>query len=73
VLEGNRHVDNDIIANTFLICGRNDEGEMSSLTEEQIERYAESFKEPEYYTAEEVKDAIFIEVQAKNDKEEMGF
>jgi len=71
-LEGNRRVDNgDIIAGTFLICGSNDEGEMVSLTHEQIEKYAERFIEPEYYTAEEVEDAIFIEVYAQDDEDEM--
>lgn len=71
-LEGNRRVDNgDIIAGAFLICGGNDEGEMISLTNEQIKKYSERFKEPEYYTAEEVEDAIFIEVYTQDDEDEM--
>ena len=71
-LEGNRRVDNgDIIAGAFLICGSNDEGEMLSLTDEQIEKYTERFKEPEFYTAEEVEDAIFLEVYAQDDEDEM--
>jgi hypothetical protein len=70
--DGNRRVDNgDIIAGAFLICGSNDEGEMLSLTDEQIEKYTERFKEPEFYTAEEVEDAIFLEVYAQDDEDEM--
>lgn len=71
-LEGNRRVDNgDIIAGAFLICGGNYEGEMISLTDEQIEKYSERFKEPEFYTSGEVEDAIFIEVYGQDDEEEM--
>jgi len=44
---------------------------MISLTDEQIKKYTERFKEPEYYTAEEVEDAIFIEVYAGDDEDEM--
>jgi len=54
-----------------IICGSNDEGEMISLTDEQIKKYTERFKEPEYYTAEEVEDAIFIEVYAGDNEDEM--
>lgn len=71
-LDGNRCVDNgDIIAGAFLICGGNDEGEMISLSDEQIEKYKERFKEPECYSAEEVEDAIFIEVYDQDEEEEM--
>jgi hypothetical protein len=71
-LNGNRRVDNgDIIAGAFLICGSNDEGEMLSLTDEQIKKYTERFKEPEFYTAVEVEDAIFLEVYAQDDEDEM--
>lgn len=71
-LEGNRRVDNgDIIAGAFLICGGNDEGDMISLTDEQIEKYSERFKELEFYTSEEVEDTIFIEVYGQDDEEEM--
>lgn len=71
-LEGNRRVDNgDIIAGTFLICGGNDEGEMISLIDEQIEKYSKRFKEPEYYSDKEVEDSIFIEVLAGDYDDEM--
>lgn len=60
-LEGNRRIGRDIIAGTFFICGSNEEGEFVSLTDEQVAKYSEKFKEPEHYTPEEVEDAIYIE------------
>jgi len=69
-LEGNRRIDNgDIIAGNFFICGGNDEGEMVSLTDKQVERYTERFKETEMYSAEEVEDCMFIGVNFENDDE----
>jgi len=66
-IEGNRRIDNgDIIAGAFLICGGNDEGEMISLSDEQIEKYKERFKEPELYTSEEVEDCMFSEVYSED-------
>ncbi len=70
-LEGNRRIDNgDIIAGTFLICGGNEEGEMVSLTDEQVEKYSERFKESEVYSEEDVEDAIFIEIYGLDEEEE---
>ena len=66
-IEGNRRIDNgDIIAGAFLICGGNDEGEMISLSDEQIEKYKERFKEPELHTSEEVEDCMFSEVYSED-------
>ena len=45
-LEGNRRVGRDIIAGTFFLCGFNEEGEFTSLNDEQIKNYSERFKEP---------------------------
>jgi hypothetical protein len=59
-LEGNRKINFDIIAGTFFIAGDNHEGETISLTDEQIEKYSERFKEPEEYTTEEVDDTCFM-------------
>lgn len=71
-LAGNRCIDNgDLIAGTFLICGGNYEGEMVSLTDEQIAKYNERFKEPEYYTSEEVENAIFVEIYDLEDEDVM--
>ena len=53
-LPGNRRLDHgDIICGKFLICAHNDEGEDISLSDEQLHRYTERFREPEHYTDEE--------------------
>ena len=70
-LEGNRRVGRDIIAGTFFLCGSNDEGEFVSLTEEQIDKYTDRFKEPEYYTSEQVEDSICIELYSYDSIKEM--
>ena len=70
-LEGNRRVGRDIIAGTFFLCGSNDEGEFVSLTEEQIDKYTNRFKEPEHYTPEQVEDSIRIEVYSYDSTKEM--
>ncbi len=70
-LEGNRRVGRDIIAGTFFLCGSNDEGEFVSLTEEQINKYTDRFKEPEHYTPEQVEDSIRIEFYSYDSIEEM--
>lgn len=75
-LKGNRRVGRDIIAGTFFICGYDNEWEFCSLTDEQVQKYTERFKEDEQYTIEEIKDNIFIEVYTSDsfqgqDDEEM--
>lgn len=45
----NRRYKNDIICGPFLVCGYNDEGDFISITDEQIERYSEVFKEVEQF------------------------
>ncbi|PWL55837.1 MAG: hypothetical protein DBY38_00665 [Clostridium cadaveris] len=61
-LEGNRRIGRDIIAGTFFLCGFNEDGESISLTDEQISKYYERFREPEYYCQEEVEDSAFIDI-----------
>lgn len=52
---GNRRFRNDIIVGTMIIAGRI--GSMtSSLSNEDIQRYTELFKEPEEITPEEIKE-----------------
>lgn len=60
-LEGNRRVGRDIIAGTFFLCGFNEEGEFTSLNDEQIEKYSNRFKEPERYGFYEMKEVETIE------------
>ncbi len=61
-LDGNRRIGIDIIAGTFFVCGSDDNGNLLSLTDNEIEKYYERFKEPKNYTPEEVEDAFFIEI-----------
>lgn len=49
-LEGNRSVGNDIIAGVFYVVGENNDGELISLTEGQMQTYKERFRDPEHYS-----------------------
>ncbi len=54
-LEWNRKLENrDIIAGTFFICSDDGYGDDISLTDEQIEKYTERFKEPEQFSYSEI-------------------
>lgn len=62
-LEGNRSLGGDIIAGSFFIVGYNDEGEFTSLNEEQTEEYMQKFLKPESFSKEQIDEAagfIFI-------------
>ena len=58
-LEGNRRIGNDIIAGVFYIVGENNDGDLISLTEEQMQTYKERFRNPEYYSKEEIDSRIY--------------
>lgn len=58
-LEGNRRIGNDIIAGVFYVVGENNDGELISLTEEQMQTYKERFRKPEYYSKKEVEDKVY--------------
>lgn len=56
-LDGNRRIMNgDIIAGTFYICGNDNEGNLTSLNDEQIERYSQIFYEPQEFIREEIEE-----------------
>lgn len=58
-LEGNRRLaDDDIIVGAFYVCGSNDEGELTSLNQSQIDHYIKFFREPQTFTQEEIEDSI---------------
>lgn len=57
-LEGNRRLDDDIIIGTFYVCGSNDEGELTSLTDTQIARYINFFWAPQTFTQGEIENSI---------------
>ena len=62
-LEGNRKINADIIAGTFYICGEDEQGNLTSLNESEIQKYKTRFWNPEYYTEEEVEEAIYYTVK----------
>ena len=45
----NRRLGDDIICGVFYVVGQNDEGDLTSLTDEQIEHYSEVFGNVEYF------------------------
>ena len=61
-LKGNRRIKNEIIAGTFIVVGIDENGNFKSLTDEQLSRYSNSFKEIEEYTDEEVNNAYWYEL-----------
>lgn len=61
-LEGNRRLGNDIIVGVFYVVGTDDEGNLCSLTVEQIKHYGNMFFVPEDITQEEISDSIIFEI-----------
>ncbi len=57
-LEGNRSLANDILVGTFYVCGSNNEGELTSLTPSQINRYIKIFREPQTFTRQEIENTL---------------
>ena len=58
-LEGNRCIGNDIIAGVFYVVGENNDGELISLTEKQMQTYKERFRNPEYHSKKDVENKIY--------------
>ena len=59
-LEGNRRVGRDIIAGVFYICSEDEEGNLCSLAEDEMEQYKKRFWDIEEYTQSEVDEAMFL-------------
>ena len=57
-LEGNRRLADDIIVGTFYVCGSNDEGELTSLNQRQIDQYTNFFREPQTFTRQEIENTL---------------
>ena len=57
-LQGNRKIGDDIITGVFYITSEDKEGNLSSLTDEQIEKYKERFWEIEEYTTQDILSSI---------------
>ena len=55
-LDGNRHICGAVYAGVFLIAADDGYGGTADLTDEQVEKYTEMFREPEDISPEEVQD-----------------
>ena len=58
-LEGNRRIGDEIISGTFFIAGIDDEGNITSLPDDKIEKYCKRFWKIEKFTDKEVSDAYW--------------
>ena len=70
-LEGNRKFGDDILVGTFYICGSNAEGELTSLTESQINKYINFFWEPQTFTQREIENSIVFKFIPIEDWEDL--
>ena len=61
-LDGNRRIGDDIIVGNFYVCGSNDEGDLVSLTDEEMEKYTDMFYEPEQFTQEEITETARMDI-----------
>ena len=70
-LEGNRKLGDDILVGTFFVCGSNDEGELTSLTDSQIEKYIQFFWEPQTFTQQEIENTLVFKFIPFEDWEDL--
>ena len=61
VLQANRRTGSDIIVGDFFVCGRDEEGNLTSLSEEELDTYTKIFYEPQEFTKEEIEETVVIE------------
>ena len=61
-LEGNRRIGDDIVVGDFFVCGTDKEGNLTSLSNKDLELYSNIFYEPEEFTEEEIEESIKIDV-----------
>lgn len=70
-LEGNRTLGDDILVGTFYICGSNNEGELTSLTDSQTEKYVQFFWKPQTFTQQEIEDTLVFKFIPFEDWEDL--
>jgi len=59
-LPANRYLGNDIICGTFYVVGDDEDGNLASLTPEQIEKYSEFFGHIDVISNEEVDSRLVV-------------
>ena len=70
-LEGNRKLGDDILVGIFFVCGSNDEGELTSLTDSQLEKYIKFFWQPQTFTQGEIESSIVFKFIPIEDWEDL--
>lgn len=60
-LQGNRKLYNDIIVETFYVCGYDNKGNLTSLDSTSIRKYTDLFWKTEEYTREQIENSIICE------------
>ena len=59
-LEGNRHFLGEILCGVFYVVGDDEEGNLTSLSPEILEKYSKLFWEPEEISIEDVQSSVFV-------------
>lgn len=62
-LAPNRCIENDVICSVFYVTGQDSSGNLTSLSEEQIQHYKEMFSEIEYFIQGEDGEIIVIRLR----------
>lgn len=62
-MEGNRKIFKELYAGPIIIAGDDGAGNERSLTDEQVDKYLEKFKEIEEYTEQDVEDSIYYDIR----------
>ena len=66
-MEGNRKFGYDILCGVFYVCSEDDEGNLASLSDENMAKYKSRFWHPEFYTDEDVHRAVYYKVKEWNE------
>ena len=65
-MEGNRKFGYDILCGVFYVCSEDDEGNLASLSAENMAKYKSRFWHPEFYTDEDVQRSVYYKVKEWN-------
>lgn len=60
-LEANRRLGSDVLCGVFYVTGQDRKGNLTSLTDEAIQQYAERFLLPEDISQEEVERSLIVQ------------
>ena len=66
-MEGNRKFGADILTGVFYVVGEDVFGNLTSLSDNNIEKYKSRFWHPEFYTDDDVQRAVYYKVKEWNE------